>query len=276
VTDLEVRVLGPVQVLRGGHRVALGGKTTLTVLACLALSPHRTISVDALIDHVWGTALPAHPRAALHNGVSRLRQVLGKDVLETLGWGYRLNVDADSLDLLRFDRCLAAARVAASGGRDEEALTALDDAFRLWQEPLLANVDSQMLRREVVPRLTERYLQAVELRAELCLQRGRHGALVDELWAVACAHPLREHLAGQLMIALVRSGRRTEALATYDALRYALREELGIDPGAELQDLYVNVLRADPDSGIPRARAADSSGRQASREHVRGRYLRSV
>jgi len=250
MTDLEVRVLGPVELLRSGRRVSLNGRTTLTVLAGLALAPGRAVSVDTLIDYIWEADLPGHPRAALHNGVSRLRRLLGAGRLETVGRGYRLRADAGDLDLLRFDRQLAAARQATSRGREEAAIGALDDAIRLWREPLLGNVDSPSLHREFAPGLTERYLEAVELRAELCLRLGRHGPLVAELAKVARAYPLREHLTAQLMIALVRAGRRADALVAYNALRRVLREELDIDPAAALKDLQVKILRADPGLGL--------------------------
>ncbi len=247
MTDLELRVLGPVEVWRGGLQVALGGRTTLTVLAGLALSPERAIGVETLIDYVWDGDFPAHPRAALHNGLSRLRRLLGDGLIETLGWGYRLHASADSLDLLRFDRQLALARQAAADGRDEDSIAALDAAIRLWREPPLGNVDSPALHRQVLPRLTERYLDAVERRTELCLRLGRHDTLAEELSAVARSHPLRERITGQLMIALTLSGRRADALVAYHQLRSALREELGVDPTAALQDLHVQILRCRPE-----------------------------
>jgi DNA-binding SARP family transcriptional activator len=250
VTDIEVRVLGPVEVLRDGCLVPPGGPTTLTLLAGLAVVPDRMVSVDTLIDYVWDAALPDNPRAALHNGISRLRRLLGEGSIETLGRGYRLSVDPEGLDSLRFDRHLAAARHDIGRGRDDAALTALDEAIGLWREPLLGNVDSPLLHREVVPRLTERYLEAVETRAELYLRRGVPGALLEELAVVARAYPLREHLAGQLMIALTRAGRRADALVAYNSLRCALREELDIDPTAALRDLHVKILRADRDLTI--------------------------
>lgn len=250
MTDLEVRVLGPVEVLRDGRLVPPGGPTTLTLLAGLAVVPHRVVSVDTLIDYVWDAALPDNPRAALHNGISRLRRLLGQGSIERLGRGYRLSADPEGLDILRFDLQLAAARYAIGRGRDDSALTALDEAIGLWREPLLGNVDSPSLHREVVPRLTERYLEAVETRAELYLRRGVPGALLEELAVVARAYPLREHLAGQLMIALARAGRRADALVAYNSLRCALREELDIDPTAALRDLHVKILRADRDLTI--------------------------
>ena len=247
VSDLEIRVLGPVEVLRGGRQVPLGGRTTLTLLAGLAVAPCRVVSVGTLIDYVWDDDLPENPRAALQNGVSRLRRVLGADSLETHGRGYRLRVGPDDLDLLRFDRQLTAAWHAIDRGRDEAAMTALGDAIRLWREPLLSNVDSPLLHRQVVPRLIDRYLEAVETRAELCLRLGAPRALVEELAVVARAYPLRERIAAQLMIALARSGRRADALVAYNSLRCALRDELDIDPAAALRDLHVKILRADPD-----------------------------
>lgn len=245
--DLEFRVLGPVEVLDAGQPVPLSGTTTLTLLAGLLTSPNRVVPAHTLTEWVWGAALPAHPRAALHSGVSRLRRVVGPDIVETRAWGYRLRIDACHLDLLHFDRLLAAADEAVAAGLADKALTALDEAVGLWRAPLLGNIDSPTLRREVLPRLTDRYLGAVEERAELRLQLGREGALAEELSEAVRAHPFRERIVGQLMVALVRSGRQVDALAAYDTLRRALIEELGIDPLPALQDLRVRILRADPD-----------------------------
>ncbi len=246
MSALEFRVLGPVEVSNDGELVALNGSTTLTLLAGLLISPNRVVPVDTLIEWVWDGRLPAHPRAALHNGVSRLRRLVGEDLVETLAWGYRLHIDADRVDLLRFDRLLAAADQAAARGMAGNALAALDEAVGLWRAPLLGNIDSSALHREMVPLLTERYLGAVEERAGLCLRLGRPGPLAEELSEVVRAYPFRERIVGQLMVALVRSGRQADALAAYDTLRRALNEELGIDPLAALRDLQVKILRADP------------------------------
>ncbi len=166
-----------------------------------------------------------------------------------MSWGYRLAVDGKNLDVTRFHEHLTAARHAAAGRHDEAAISALDEAIALWREPVFGNVASKTLHDEVVPQLTDRYLEAVELRAELCLRSGRHGTLAGELSAVARAHPLRERLTGQLMIALASTGRQADALTTYNSLRRTLREELGIDPSALLQDLYMRILRADVSPG---------------------------
>jgi DNA-binding SARP family transcriptional activator len=247
-----------VEVLDAGQLVPLSGTTILTLLAGLLISPNRVIPAQTLTEWVWGAALPAHPRAALHSGVSRLRRLVGPDIVETRAWGYRLRIDACRLDLLHFDRLLAVADEAVAAGLADQAVTALDEAVGLWRAPLLGNIDSPTLRREVLPRLTERYLGAVEERAELRLRLGRGGALgalAEELSEAVRAHPFRERIVGQLMVALVRSGRQVDALAAYDTLRRALNEELGIDPLPALQDLRVKILRADPGLDTTPARA---------------------
>jgi DNA-binding SARP family transcriptional activator len=240
-----LRVLGPVEVVRGGIPEALpGGRTTTIILAGLALSPNRIVPGDTLIDWTWGARLPARPRGALQSGVSRLRRQIGEDLVETAGFGYRLHASAGQLDLVRFDELTGQAARAADDGAPEQALISLDRALRLWRGFPLSNVDSPALRRDLLPGLTERYLRAVEQRSDLCLRLGRYSAVVQELSVVVPRHPFHERLAGQLMIALVKSGRRADALAAYDRLRRSLAQELGIDPGEALQALQGRILRA--------------------------------
>lgn len=242
---LEFRVLGPVEILRDGVPEALPGRTTTIILAGLALSPSRIVPNDTLVDWTWGARLPARPRAALQSGISRLRRLVGEELVETAGLGYRLRAGADQLDLIRFRELVAIGASAAEDGAPERALVSLDRALRLWRGFPLSNVDSPALHRDILPGLTERYLRAVELRSDLCLRLGRHSTVVQELSAVVPQHPFHERLAGQLMIALVKSGRRADALAAYDRLRRTLAEELGIDPSAALQALQGRILRAD-------------------------------
>jgi DNA-binding SARP family transcriptional activator len=244
-TGLEFQVLGPVEILRGGRPVLLPGRTTRIILASLALSPNRIVPNDALIDWTWGARLPARPRAALQSGISRLRRLLGEDMVETAGPGYRLRVSADQLDLVRFGELVASGVRAADDGGHQRALFSLDRALQLWRGYPLSNVDSPQLHRDALPGLTERYLRAVEQRSDLCLRLGRYPAVVQELSVIVRQHPFHERLAGQLMIALVKTGRRADALAAYERLRRALVEDLGIDPSAALQALQGRILNAD-------------------------------
>jgi DNA-binding SARP family transcriptional activator len=245
-STVEFRVLGAVEVNRDGRPVPVPGQTAMVILAALLLSPNLVVSVDTLIDWRWGARLPAHPRAALQSGVSRLRGLLGDDLLETAAYGYRLRITAGQLDLLRFDECVADAERALAADAPDCALAALEGAVGLWRGSPLSNVNSPALQREAIPRLTERYLRAAETRAGLCLRLGRQQALVPELWALLQHHPFHERLAGQLMIALMRGGRQADALAVYERLRQALALELGIDPTSALQDLHARILSADP------------------------------
>jgi DNA-binding SARP family transcriptional activator len=243
-TGPEFRILGPVEVLRSDVPEALPGRTTTIILAGLALSPNRIVPNDTLIAWIWGARLPARPRGALQSGVSRLRRLIGEELVETAGFGYRLRAGAAQLDLVRFDELAGQAARAADDGAPERALISLDRALRLWRGFPLSNVGSPELRRDMLPGLTERYLRAVEQRSGLRLRLGRYPAVVQELSVVVPQHPFHERLAGQLMIALVRSGRRADALAAYDRLRRSLARELGIDPGEALQALQGRILRA--------------------------------
>jgi DNA-binding SARP family transcriptional activator len=243
MSDIQFRVLGPVELLRDGRPVPLGGNTTLALLAGLLTSPNQVVPVSRITEWLWDGSLPDHPRAALHSRVSRLRHLAGSGVLNTHAGGYRLHAHAGNLDLLRFDQLCAAARDAIARGAAADAMKALDTAVGLWQEPLLSNVESPALRDEAIPRLIEKYLAAVEERAALYIRSGQPDAVTHDLAVVVARHPFRERLVGQLMTALTRSGRRADAIGAYTALRRGLREELGIDPGVEVQTLLVKILR---------------------------------
>jgi DNA-binding SARP family transcriptional activator len=243
---VEFQVLGAVEVYRGGTLVPVAGRTAIVILAGLLLSANQVVPADAMFEWRWGSRLPASPRAAVQSGVSRLRKLIGDDVLETAPMGYRLVVSDAQLDLLRFSEHVAAASRAAESGAAAHALASLDAAIALWRGTPLRNVNSPALQREAVPRLTETYLRAAEQRAELCLRLGRNARVAQDLSGLVVRHPFHERLAGQLMIALVRGGRQADALAVYDRLRQALAGTLGIDPSAALKNLHTRILRADP------------------------------
>jgi DNA-binding SARP family transcriptional activator/tetratricopeptide (TPR) repeat protein len=253
VVGLEFRVLGRVEVLREGVPVGLRGRRVLPLIAGLLLSSNRVVSVDTLAEIVWGPKSPASPQAGIHTAISRIRQRLGHDLIETVSSGYVMHVEADRLDLARFDRLL----VAADQSPDRDAVTALEEALSLFTAPLLGNVDSPVLHTEVVPVLTEKYLAARERWAELCLRLGQNEAVAIELSKALHFHPFRERFVGQLMLALFRSGRRAEALAAFEALRLRLAEEFGADPGAEVQGLHLEILRAESEP-VPSAHAGVS------------------
>lgn len=243
--DLGFWLLGPVEVRRDGEAVPLR-TPSLTLVAGLLVSPNQMMSFDELGELVWdGKRMPTNPRAALFTTVSRLRRQLGEDAIESVAGGYRMPVDSGRLDLLRFGDLVGAAERAEQSGEGAEAVQLLDCALGLWRGSPLSNLVAPTFRREAASALTERYLAARERWAEGCIRLGRYGAVIAELTPLTETHPFREHFAHQLMTALFAEGRKAEALTVFERLRGKLRDELGVAPSVELQELHLKILRAD-------------------------------
>src|SRR5581483_3459011 len=247
---MEIRILGPVEVLEDGRALELGGAKQRAVLAMLALQPNRAVSMSRLAEALWDDEPPESARKALQVYVSQLRKVLGRERLQTRGGGYLLQVRRDELDLTRFEHL-----------RDHGDL---DAALDLWRgEPLSDLVEHEFARTESA-RLQELRFSCLEQRIERELAAGRHGELVGELEALVREHPHREHLRAQLMLALYRAGRQAEALEAYQAARADLVAELGLDPGRELRDLHQRILRHDNALDVPVRRPPDADVRPAA------------
>jgi len=230
---VEFGVLGPVVVGDGGQRVALGGPQPEKVLAALVLADGRVVPVSELVDVLWDTDPPPTAVHQVHKIIAALRRrVPGR--IETDGPGYRLGLGGSTVDAAAF------ARLAA-----EPTIPSLTAALALWRGPALAGVDSRVLRARAVT-LDEQRLTATERLVGLRLAAGEAAAVVPELAALVSAHPLRETLRGQQMVALYRCGRQAEALAVYAQTRALLAEELGVEPGPELARVHQQVLHADP------------------------------
>ena len=239
-------VLGPVEVRPAGAAPVQLAPSVRALLARLALSPGRVVSVDALTDALWGEDLPADAANALQLRVSKLRRALVAagvpgEVLVTQAPGYRLAVDPEAVDAARFERLLARSRALA--GDPTAALGALDEALALWRGTALADVGDAEWAAAEGARLEELRVGALEDRLELLLETGRHAEATAELERLAALHPLRERLHRLLMVALYRSGRQADALAVYHRLRERLADELGIDPAPDVQALAQAVLR---------------------------------
>ena len=237
---LEFRILGPVEVLVDGAVVPLGGEKQRALLALLLLDAGRVVSTDRLIDALWGEQPPRTAATSLQNFVSQLRKVLGADAVETRAPGYRLRVEPDQLDLHRFERLLEDARAEADAKTRAQKLRA---ALGLWRGAALAEFVFQAWAGSEAARLEELRLTALEERVEADLEAGRHADVVGEVESLVREHPVRERLRGQLMLALYRAGRQAEALEVYHSARQTLVEELGIEPGPTLQELYKSILR---------------------------------
>jgi DNA-binding SARP family transcriptional activator len=255
---MEFRVLGPVEVWHAGRPLDLGPAKQRALLAKLLQHPNQVVSAGQLIDAVWGQAAPASAPAILQTYVYRLRQALrpavdpgtGEQLLRTRPPGYLLMVREGQLDLDRFQSMVAEATRATARDDHSTAARLLRSALSLWRGEPLANVASEELHREAAG-LEELRLAALEARIEADLQLGRHRNLVGELTTLVGDHPLRERLHGQLMLALYRSGRSADALASYHRLRQTLTEELGLEPDADLQRLQRAILLAHPSLDPP-------------------------
>jgi DNA-binding SARP family transcriptional activator len=236
---LDFRILGSVEVAIDGEAVPINGRNPRALLTLLLLRANEIVSSERLVLEMWGEHPPRAAVPALHNAVSYLRRQLGPDVLETRPPGYMLRLEPEQFDLGRFERLTTAARSAEPSARAR----LLRDALGLWRGPALADSQLESFAQDEARRLEELRLVATEELFEAELELERHHEVAADLESLVRAHPLRERLRGQVMLALYRSGRQAEALAHYHEARRVLVDELGIEPGRSLQQLYAQILR---------------------------------
>ncbi|WP_328839305.1 AfsR/SARP family transcriptional regulator [Streptomyces europaeiscabiei] len=246
--ELEFRLLGPVEAWHGDRPLRLGGPKPRALLAVLLLRAGQVVPADALVDVIWGDEPPDTARALVQTYVSALRRALPAEVaeaIETRPPGYVMRPGVGRVDLAEFEARTADGRRAAADGHHTEAALLLRQALELWHGPALGGVGDAL--RGEAGRLEEARQAALEERIAAELEAGGHEAeLVTELTALVGARPTRERPRGQLMLGLYRLGRQADALAVYAQGRAVLAEELGLDPGPELNRLYEAILRADP------------------------------
>ena len=240
----------------GDRSLPLGGVRQRSVLAILLLHAGKTVSSDRLIDELWGERPPADAQTALQQHVSRLRKALEPhEVLLTRTPGYVVEIATEQLDLERFRAFLEQGRRELEGDEPDAAAETLRRALALWRGPPLADLANEAFATEAARALDDERLAAIEARIDADLARGQHAELVGELTALVRANPLREGLRGQLMLALYRSGRQSEALDAYADARQTLVSELGLEPGPELQALQQAILTHDDSLRAPQTPA---------------------
>jgi DNA-binding SARP family transcriptional activator/pimeloyl-ACP methyl ester carboxylesterase len=243
---MEFRVLGPLEARDGSARVTLGGRKQRALLARLLLDVNRTVSVERLVEDLWGVEAPDSAVKMVQIYVSQLRKLLPSQVLLTRPPGYTVELDPDTLDVVRFRRLHEEGRTLLARGDAASAAARLRDALGLWRGPALAEFAEPFAAVEGA-HLEELRLTCVEDRVDADLAVGSHDALVGELETVIARHPHRERLRGQHMLALYRAGRQPEALAAYQQYRRTLDDDLGIVPSQRLKDLERQILRQDPE-----------------------------
>jgi DNA-binding SARP family transcriptional activator len=253
---VDFRILGPVEVWHDGAPVPVTAPMQRAVLATLVIRAGETVSVDSMIDQLWGPAPPHTAQVTMRNYVQRLRRVLPLPVLETVPPGYRLTIEPATVDATRFAELVDHARAVASPN-PVEAARLFDAALALWRGTPLADLGDVPMRLVHAPRLEEMYLGALEESYEVKLRLGWHARLVPELTELTGGYPLRERLCRQLMIALYRTRRSAEALAHYGRIRQRLVDELGVEPGPELRRLQERILREDLTLSVPFVRVGE-------------------
>lgn len=283
---VRFRILGPIEVWAGQSWSGIGAPKWRSLLATLLLNPGQAVSTDRLTFELWGDQPPDRAANLISVYVLRLRRLLEDPegrVLTTRAPGYQLLLEPGDLDAGRFEALVGQGRQALKADNFRRAAEVLNEALTLWRGPALADVPPSELVTAEAARLEESRLTALDLRIEADLGCGLNAQLVPELRRLVSDQPLREGLWSLLIRALDAAGRRAEALAAYGQAREVIAEELGVDPGPELQRLYQVMLTADaltppapPDTGLHAAAggepfagvasegAADRAGRRAT------------
>jgi predicted ATPase/DNA-binding SARP family transcriptional activator len=265
---VEFRILGPLEAVEDGRLIRLAGGRQRTLLALLLVHANEVVSSDRLIDGLWGEQPPATAAKVLQNLVSQLRRSLAGNLISTRAPGYVLRVEPDAIDARRFESLVQDGQRALAGGDAAEAARVLRAGLGLWRGAALDEFAYEPFAEAEAARLEALRLRAFEERIEADLALGRFADLVGELERLVREHPLRERTRGQLMLALYRSGRHAEALQAYQDGRRLLAEELGLEPGAALQQLEQQILRQDP--ALTPSPVASAPTEESRRESVTG------
>ncbi|MET8833224.1 AfsR/SARP family transcriptional regulator [Micromonospora sp. NPDC004540] len=264
---MKFNVLGSLEIITdSGESIPLGASKISQVLALLVARAGEVVSVDTLVEELWGDQPPRSALTTLQTYVYHARRMFAqkqltrpeRNVLLTRSPGYLLDASVDETDATIFERLLRKGSERLQAGQPEESSGHLRDALALFRGSAFASVSMGAVLAAHAANLEELRTRAIELRIEAQAQLGRHRELVPELQSLVIARPLNEWFYGQLMVALHRSGRRAEALEVYQRLRRVLRDELGVEPTAEVQRLHRVMLGPVP----PRAPEAVDSFRE--------------
>jgi predicted ATPase/DNA-binding SARP family transcriptional activator len=241
---MEVRLLGPVQLLVDGRSVAVPAAKQRALLALLALHAGEVVAADRVVDELWGERPPPTAHKLVQTYVWQLRKLLG-EALRTRAPGYELAITPEQLDRGRFEDLLARGQEELTAGDAERAAETLTDALALWRGVALCDVELHGFARQEAESLELQRVAAQEARIDAELALGRDAELIAELEGLVAAHPYRETPRAQLMLALYRCGRQAEALDAYTQTRRRLHQDLGLEPTPRLQELQQAILRHD-------------------------------
>ncbi|WP_433269381.1 BTAD domain-containing putative transcriptional regulator [Actinosynnema sp. CS-041913] len=247
-TGPRISVLGPLTVETADGEIRWGSRKSRVLLAVLAMHAGQPVSRPEIVDALWGEEPPPTCQNLVHGYIARVRAALeDPSTVEATRRGYRLVVRDGELDLLRFDALITRARDA----EPTRAVGLLGAALDLWRGPLLADLPDAVRGHPAAHAITARRTAAAGMLADLALAHGVAGEAVERLWRVAVEEPLHEGLHARLVLALAADGRQAAALEEFARIRDRLVDELGVEPGAELREAHVRVLRQDlPDPQV--------------------------
>jgi DNA-binding SARP family transcriptional activator len=248
---MKFEVLGPVRGWLGETELELGSPQQRAVLAMLLLAHGRQVPLNDLIDGLWEGDVPRSAAGTVRTYVSRLRRVLGTGavgragcVIISAGDGYSLHLGSAVLDLDQFEWWMRDARSASQRQEKDRSAALLRGALALWRGAAMAGIPGPYAKSRRV-RLAELRMAAEQEMLDMDIAAGDYVTAIAELRSLLADHPFQESLSESLMLALYRAGRQADALTVYDTVRRGLREELGVDPGPALQEMYQRILRAD-------------------------------
>ncbi len=255
---MEFRILGSLEVVEAGQELTQARPKQRALLALLVLRANEVLTGDVLVDALWGERPPKTATSALHGHVAALRRLLGPEAIETRPGGYLLPAEPEQVDLGRFEALVRGAKTERDVSRKNEHLRA---ALALFRGEPLGDFRYEPFAQEAAGRIEAMRLSAFEdwIGAELDL--GRHEDVIPELEQSVATNPLRERLRGQLMLALYRAGRQADALSTYQEARHELAEQLGLEPGPQLQELERKILQRDPSLATPKRMPVEGEAR---------------
>ena len=253
---IKFRVLGPLEAENEGRPIRLGGRKQRTLLAYLALHANKVITNSQLVDALWGDDPPNTATQTIHVYVSQLRKALGNGdgpgaPLVTEGAGYMLRAGPEEIDLIGFQTAVKNAKAAAESGAVREAAALLRNAMEMWRGRALGDLAGEAALQNEATGLEEMRRGIMEELVDMELALGHDAEVVGELRRLVADDPLRERFRAQLMLALYRQGRQAQALEVYADTRRLLADELGIDPGRDLQTLHEKILQQDPSLDRP-------------------------
>jgi DNA-binding SARP family transcriptional activator len=243
---LSFQVLGSFQALRNHERIELGPLRQQAVLLPLVLRPGQAVTAREILNGVWAHVVPASGIALVRTYISRLRLILGSDMIVRCPAGYYLRLDPDQVDLNVFDQHVIEARELRRRGQLEPSATAWRKALELWRGPTLPEIPG-LFAESNRRRLIDLHLSALEEYWDTEILLGRHIELLVELSAAVRDQPLRESLTRLFMLASYRSGRRVDAIVAFEQIRHRLANELAVPPAPVLQQLYDRIRSGDPE-----------------------------